>query len=149
MSKSSSYARRVLNQVDRPLNVNPFERPISSNPYDVLALLNSQEYKPLPRGKRKKRNAVRYRNRKERKHNLHSSQRSECFYCWRVTPLEDFTVDHVIPVAKGGLKSKENEVGACRECNEFKSDMSKEEFEQSGWLAERRNGQGYHLAWDK
>jgi len=41
-----------------------------------------------------------------------------CYYCGARTTL---TMDHVIPVSKGGLHVKENVVPACRTCNSKKN----------------------------
>lgn len=40
------------------------------------------------------------------------------------------TVDHVIPLARGGTHRFKNLVGSCRECNEFKADFVPKEL---GW----------------
>jgi len=45
--------------------------------------------------------------------------KGRCFYCKRKKPL---TVDHVIPVSKGGKHVKENIVPACQTCNSTKKD---------------------------
>ena len=41
------------------------------------------------------------------------------------------TLDHVIPLSAGGSNSLKNLVPACRRCNEWKSDMTLDEFKQS------------------
>lgn len=38
-----------------------------------------------------------------------------CHYC--LTPANELTYDHVIPLSKGGAHSKDNIVMACRSCN--------------------------------
>lgn len=43
-----------------------------------------------------------------------------CYYCKKKRPL---TMDHVIPLSKGGLHTQENVVPACRECNSSKRDQ--------------------------
>jgi excisionase family DNA binding protein len=41
-----------------------------------------------------------------------------CHYCQEALhPLRNFTVDHVIPVARGGSNDRSNLVAACRRCN--------------------------------
>jgi 5-methylcytosine-specific restriction endonuclease McrA len=42
-----------------------------------------------------------------------------CAYCQKTVPL---TMDHVIPLSKGGPHTKENVVPACRPCNARKKD---------------------------
>lgn len=48
-----------------------------------------------------------------------------CAYC-RQSPGS--TVDHVIPIARGGSDSIENIVPACSQCNSSKSDRTPQEF---------------------
>lgn len=46
-----------------------------------------------------------------------------CHYCGKQTnPFADFTVDHVVPLAKGGTNELDNLVPACRRCNSAKGD---------------------------
>ena len=48
-----------------------------------------------------------------------------CFYC-KTTPAT--TIDHIIPVAKGGRHSVGNLIGACRPCNSSKKTKTIMEF---------------------
>lgn len=67
---------------------------------------------------------------------LWRDHRGACFYCKRRTLLSDChkaeplfaTVDHVIPVSRGGANVYENLVLACRVCNEQKGSMTDEEW---------------------
>lgn len=47
-----------------------------------------------------------------------------CGYCGS---LEGFTVDHIIPVARGGKNTWVNTVAACDPCNQRKGDRTPEE----------------------
>lgn len=47
-----------------------------------------------------------------------------CAYC-RVGVAE--TVDHIVPVSRGGSNAWSNLVGCCRECNELKADRTPKE----------------------
>lgn len=49
---------------------------------------------------------------------IKSSQCERCAYCREVKRL---TMDHVIPISRGGVHTKENVVGACMPCNLSKS----------------------------
>ena len=40
-----------------------------------------------------------------------------CHYCGRRFAPRELTMDHVLPVIRGGRSSKGNLVPACRECN--------------------------------
>jgi len=42
-----------------------------------------------------------------------------CIYCGATT---DLTLDHIVPLVRGGAHSEENLVVACRRCNSSKSD---------------------------
>lgn len=51
---------------------------------------------------------------------------SLCHYCGEYAD----TVDHVVPVSKGGDSSLGNLVAACRPCNRAKKDTDAEEFKE-------------------
>lgn len=40
-----------------------------------------------------------------------------CFYCEEKFESEELTMDHKMPVARGGKSTKSNIVIACKECN--------------------------------
>lgn len=48
-------------------------------------------------------------------------QRGVCHYCGRKFPPDQLTMDHVIPVARGGRSTKGNIVPCCPACNKTKS----------------------------
>ena len=43
-----------------------------------------------------------------------------CHYCGQATPPKDLTMDHIVPVARGGKSTKGNVVPACKKCNNAK-----------------------------
>ena len=43
-----------------------------------------------------------------------------CHYCARKFAFKDLTLDHIVPLARGGTTSPGNVVPACRECNKNK-----------------------------
>ena len=49
----------------------------------------------------------------------------ECYWCG----ADANTVDHLVPVAKGGLDIDENLVAACKKCNYSKQDKMPDEFQ--------------------
>ena len=49
--------------------------------------------------------------------------RGICYYCHRPTPPDDLTMDHIIPVSRGGKSSKGNVVPCCKECNNAKKQL--------------------------
>lgn len=40
-----------------------------------------------------------------------------CYFCGEKFPPKELTMDHLVPLAKGGTSSKSNLVPACKECN--------------------------------
>jgi len=47
-------------------------------------------------------------------------QRGVCYYCRREVGREQLTMDHVVPLSRGGKSKKGNIVPACKECNSKK-----------------------------
>jgi 5-methylcytosine-specific restriction endonuclease McrA len=43
-----------------------------------------------------------------------------CHYCGKKVGGDGLTLDHVVPVARGGCSTKGNVVPACRDCNQKK-----------------------------
>lgn len=52
-----------------------------------------------------------------------------CFYCGRPTPARELTMDHIVPLARGGRSTKSNVVPACKDCNNRKKSMLPMEWE--------------------
>jgi len=40
-----------------------------------------------------------------------------CYHCKKRFPPLELTLDHLIPIARGGVTSKKNCVPSCKECN--------------------------------
>jgi 5-methylcytosine-specific restriction endonuclease McrA len=53
-----------------------------------------------------------------------------CHYCGRKTAPRSLTMDHVVPIARGGRSTKGNVVPACKECNNKKKQLLPMEWEQ-------------------
>lgn len=49
--------------------------------------------------------------------------KGECYYCGRAVPRDELTMDHIVPVARGGKSTKGNVVPACKECNNKKKQL--------------------------
>jgi 5-methylcytosine-specific restriction endonuclease McrA len=45
---------------------------------------------------------------------------ARCGYCDRPTPGRELTMDHRVPLVRGGRSTKGNLVAACRQCNAAK-----------------------------
>ena len=55
--------------------------------------------------------------------------RGRCHYCGRSFPPDQLTMDHIVPMARGGKSKKGNTVPACKECNNNKKYMLPIEWE--------------------
>ncbi|MBW1694131.1 MAG: HNH endonuclease [Deltaproteobacteria bacterium] len=53
-----------------------------------------------------------------------------CHYCGRSTPSKELTMDHIVPIARGGRSIKNNVATACKECNNAKKQLLPMEWEQ-------------------
>jgi len=40
-----------------------------------------------------------------------------CHYCGKKLPAKELTMDHIVPIAKGGKSTKGNVVPCCADCN--------------------------------
>ena len=47
-------------------------------------------------------------------------QRGVCAYCGKTFAFRDLTMDHVVPIARGGRSAKGNVVPSCKRCNTAK-----------------------------
>jgi len=52
-----------------------------------------------------------------------------CQYCGRLVPAKELTMDHVVPIARGGRSVKGNVVPACKSCNSKKKQLLPMEWE--------------------
>ncbi len=76
------------------------------------------------------------RREKEKARELRQSQwwkrrlaKGVCHYCGRRFPARELTMDHVVPVARGGKSTKGNVVPCCKECNTRKKMQLPAEWE--------------------
>jgi 5-methylcytosine-specific restriction endonuclease McrA len=53
-----------------------------------------------------------------------------CHYCGRLTSPRELTMDHIVPLARGGKSIKGNVVTACKECNNKKKQLLPMEWEE-------------------
>lgn len=49
--------------------------------------------------------------------------RGKCHYCGKLVPPKELTLDHIVPLARGGRSTKGNCVPACKECNNQKHNL--------------------------
>ncbi|MGB9715191.1 MAG: HNH endonuclease [Thermodesulfovibrionales bacterium] len=43
-----------------------------------------------------------------------------CFFCKKKVSAKDLTLDHIVPIIRGGKSTKGNVVPACKDCNNKK-----------------------------
>jgi 5-methylcytosine-specific restriction endonuclease McrA len=53
-----------------------------------------------------------------------------CYFCRRRFPAKELTMDHLVPIIRGGKSSKGNIVPSCKECNNRKKHMLPLEWEE-------------------
>jgi 5-methylcytosine-specific restriction endonuclease McrA len=53
-----------------------------------------------------------------------------CYYCSRQYKPKDLTMDHIVPLARGGRSTKDNIVSCCKECNTKKKTLLPIEWEE-------------------
>ncbi len=56
--------------------------------------------------------------------------KGRCHYYGQPTPPKELTLDHIVPLARGGRSTKGNCVPACKECNNKKKDLLPLEWEE-------------------
>jgi 5-methylcytosine-specific restriction protein A len=67
------------------------------------------------------------RKEKEKARDLRKSQwwkrqlaKGACYYCQRRLPPGELTMDHIVPLIRGGRSTRGNTVPACKDCNSRK-----------------------------
>ncbi|MBW2100704.1 MAG: HNH endonuclease [Deltaproteobacteria bacterium] len=53
-----------------------------------------------------------------------------CYYCQQPVPAKELTMDHIVPISRGGRTTKGNVVPACKKCNNKKKQLLPMEWEQ-------------------
>lgn len=53
-----------------------------------------------------------------------------CFYCAKKTAFKNITMDHLVPLSRGGRSTKDNLVPCCKNCNNLKKGMMPLEWEE-------------------
>ncbi len=54
----------------------------------------------------------------------------KCWYCGGKTAFKDLTMDHLVPLARGGKSTRENIVPSCKSCNTIKKSMLPLEWQE-------------------
>lgn len=64
------------------------------------------------------------------KRRIYDRQNGLCAYCGQHRNIKHMTVDHIIPLSKGGTDSLDNLQCACKMCNRIKDNMLPLEFSE-------------------
>ncbi len=56
--------------------------------------------------------------------------RGKCYYCERQVLPGALTMDHIVPIIRGGKSTRNNIVTACKECNNKKKNLLPVEWEE-------------------
>ncbi|MBU2512510.1 HNH endonuclease [bacterium] len=67
--------------------------------------------------------------------------KGKCYYCRQRFPAKTLTMDHVIPISRGGKSTRSNIVSCCKECNNKKKYLLPVEWDEylSGRLPTKDN----------
>ncbi len=65
--------------------------------------------------------------------------KGRCHYCGKAYPAKALTMDHVVPLSRGGRSTKGNLVPCCKECNTQKKHLLPMEWDA---YLERVRGEG-------
>ena len=54
----------------------------------------------------------------------------KCHYCDLSFPVRELTMDHVVPIIRGGCSTRSNVVPCCKKCNTNKRDLVPVEWQE-------------------
>lgn len=97
--------------------------------YTVLLPVEIKDCVELKQKKEKPKylDALDYFNNPENRIKIFERDNYICHYCGQKVTEDNATLDHFVPISKGGDNSKENLFTSCLECNSIKSGKSYEE----------------------
>ena len=56
--------------------------------------------------------------------------KGKCYYCHQSFPAKTLTMDHLIPISRGGKSTKSNIVPSCKSCNNKKKYLLPVEWQE-------------------
>ena len=56
--------------------------------------------------------------------------KGKCHYCGNETPPKALTMDHIVPISRGGKSTRGNVVPCCKTCNNAKKQLLPMEWEE-------------------
>lgn len=89
--------------------------------FSVLDLNTNKTVKYVAKCKREAFNAT-------QRTNIYNKDNGICAICGKFVPLDDYTVDHIIPISKGGTNDMGNLQCAHKVCNQVKQDILPEDL---------------------
>ena len=75
-------------------------------------------------------------------HKIYQRDEGVCGICWLAVSLDQFTVDHVVPLARGGQHTNKNAQTAHRLCNALKRNRLQEEIDEEELVMLRLGDEG-------
>lgn len=63
-----------------------------------------------------------------KREDVYTKSKGVCAICGKFIPHKEFTVDHIIPLAKGGTNDISNLQASCGVCNKIKTDILPDDF---------------------
>lgn len=54
----------------------------------------------------------------------------KCYYCEEMVSPRELTMDHIVPMVRGGRSTKGNVVPCCKECNNRKKNLVPSEWKE-------------------
>lgn len=55
--------------------------------------------------------------------------KGKCYYCGKTIPPKELTMDHIVPIGRGGKSTRGNVVPCCKSCNNAKKQLLPMEWE--------------------
>jgi 5-methylcytosine-specific restriction protein A len=71
---------------------------------------------------------------------MRKTSEGRCYYCSREVGRPNLTMDHIVPLSRGGKSKKGNIVPACKECNNKKKYLLPIEWQE---YLDRLSGKSY------
>ena len=83
---------------------------------------------PLKDTKEKKKKTIRKQFSVSERSQVYSKTNGHCGICGEFVPFDSFTIDHIIPISKGGSSTIDNLQCSCLVCNRIKQDILPEDL---------------------
>ncbi len=75
-------------------------------------------------------------------------QNTQCYYCQTRIARAQVTMDHIVPISRGGRSTRGNLVPACKPCNDQKRSLTPVEWEEYLQKAEKQQQMPENLGLD-